>query len=65
MQMKLDCTAANEWVRNAKTGSIGLVMSRYIDARTNKPKVEVAIMGIKAVSHRAYWLKSSVEDHHA
>lgn len=55
----------NEWVKNKKTGTTALVVSRYIDTFSGKAKIEVAITGIMAKSHRAYWLASSVEDLHA
>lgn len=55
----------NEWVKNKKTGTNALVISRYVDTFTGKAKIEVAVTGIMAKSHRAYWLASSVEDNHA
>lgn len=55
----------NEWVNNKKTGTNALVISRYVDTFTGKAKIEVAVTGIMAKSHRAYWLASSVEDFHA
>lgn len=54
-----------EWVQNKKTGTVGLVVSRYINTFNKKAMVEVATNGIMAKSERAYWLASSVNDHHA
>lgn len=63
--LKINTTAANEWVRNKKTGTEALVVSRYIDTFSGKAKIEVALTGIMAKSHRAYWLASSCNDLHA
>ena len=58
-------TAAAEWVSNKKTGTKALVVSRYLDTFSGKAKIEVAVTGIMAKSHRAYWLASSCDDLHA
>lgn len=52
---------SNEWIKNTKTGTVGTVVSRYINMSNGKPMVEVAILGVLAKSQRAYWLASSTE----
>lgn len=51
---------AGKWVKNVKTGTQGVIISEYINTRTGKPQIEVAVMGIMTMSNRAYWRASAV-----
>jgi hypothetical protein len=47
------------WVKNVKTGNTGTIISQYVNTKTGKPMVEVAVLGI--ASKKAYWLAQAVE----
>ena len=52
-----------KWIKNTKTGSIGTILSQYVNTGNGKPMIQVAIFGIE--SNKAYWLASSVVEHAA
>lgn len=49
---------AGQWVKNTKTGTEAQIISEYINTKTKKPMIEVAVLGI--MSKKAYWPASSV-----
>lgn len=46
-----------EWTRNTKTGSQGIVVTRYVNTRTGKAMVQVEV-GVRT----AYWLAAHTEE---
>lgn len=51
------------WIKNTKTGSIGTIISQYVNTSNGKPMIQVAVFGIE--SKKAFWLASSVVEHAA